>query len=239
MALPYGPHATERRTAWQRLPVAARTCVRCGRMPRMRPIILILFLSACSGVQGIPVAPRPPAFNPVLDSPITTGQPGYIGSPERAPRGTDKRVLPPTREPGIWAADKSKGAPVSVVVGGVTILLPSLEDLDPTPALECARRLKAGADLDGGVVQKALNSMAANERRCLVATAFLKCLHDRTALEGEDAPREWRLGMMAAIADATAVHGTVCSEESFTPGVMARAKQWSDAERAAVKRGLN
>lgn len=85
----------------------------------MKRFLLLLLLSACSGGpptlygQGVPVAPirtLPPTWDTssTMDAPHTVGQPGYIGSTERAPRGTDKRVLPPTKEAGIWASDSER-----------------------------------------------------------------------------------------------------------------------------------
>jgi len=70
-------------------------------------LLLILLLSACAANQSaFPVAPP---FSPVLDAPVTVGQPGYVGELERAPRSPHKRVLPQTpetrKEAGIWAAN--------------------------------------------------------------------------------------------------------------------------------------
>lgn len=45
----------------------------------MTRLVVLLWASAALA-QGVPVAPRAPAFNPALDAPITVGQPGH-GSP--------------------------------------------------------------------------------------------------------------------------------------------------------------
>jgi len=112
----------------------------------MRAIVLTLFLTVgCSGVQGVPMAPRAPSFSPTLDAPITVGQPGYIGTPEQAPRGTDKRVLPPTKEPGIWASDGELRAAASAAsdkpyIGPVEIPFPDDADSESkkAPTSVCA-----------------------------------------------------------------------------------------------------
>lgn len=83
---------------------------------------LLLLLTSCSGVQGIPVAPRPPAFSPVTDAPITIGQPGT------QPRGVaiepnpkPSRALPESPEtrrgPGIWASKEPETDPTISVLG--------------------------------------------------------------------------------------------------------------------------
>lgn len=81
-------------------------------MLRLLPILLLAacFSSAPSHrelhdgapMRTTPVEPR------ITYAPNGTGLPEYWGQPEakQYPRGTDKRVLPPTREPGIWASDE-------------------------------------------------------------------------------------------------------------------------------------
>lgn len=78
----------------------------------------LLSLAACASDGAAPATynqmapapvvrlpPRPPSYSPTRAVPSTTPMPGYIGVPEDAPRGTDKRWLPPTKESGIWASD--------------------------------------------------------------------------------------------------------------------------------------
>lgn len=155
----------------------------------MKPIVLfLLLLSACASPgptqygQGIPVAPRAPTFSPITDSPITTGQPGYLGPMEGLPRSPHARVLPQTpetmREPGLWASS----APTSsgdVLVLGVPIPLTSEPSQDPSSAhmRRCALEL---ALLTTGTRPSELDRIiGAESRRCLAATAQRACMDYR------------------------------------------------------------
>lgn len=98
----------------------------------MKHLLPLAFLiSACAAPptlygQGVPVAPRAPAFNSVTDAPITIGQPGHIAQPKIYPRGTDRRVLPPTKEPTIFASDR----PMASSASDDSFLLPYMVGVD-------------------------------------------------------------------------------------------------------------
>lgn len=147
----------------------------------MRPILFVLFLSACSSGaptlygQGMPVAPRPPAFSPTLDAPITVGQPGYIGPPEWAPRGTDKRVLPPTREPGIWASDSLPRSTGEPKILGVPIPFPpdTKAEADKEPTRLCASIMNDAVKRI--IPDQALASFPAPWLPCLAAMLHKEC----------------------------------------------------------------
>ncbi|MFP2963363.1 hypothetical protein ACLEPN_37825 [Myxococcus sp. 1LA] len=75
--------------------------------------LVCLLLSACAGPDAYertavrpPPPTRAPRHNPAEDAPHTKGQPGYVDSAGRhVPRGKDRRHLPPSERPGIWASD--------------------------------------------------------------------------------------------------------------------------------------
>lgn len=120
-----------------------------------RSLLFVVLIAACSSptpsrygqmAPGMSPPPRAPVFNPVTDAPITTGQPGYAGEPRNYPRGTDKRVLPPAKEPGIWAAKPSYDDPL---VLDWNIPLPEKDE-------EAAERIKRCTDTMKGGTAKIL-----------------------------------------------------------------------------------
>lgn len=140
-------------------------------------ILLLLLLSGC--VQGVPMPPRAPSFSPTLDAPITVGQPGYIGSPEERPRGTDKRVLPPTREPGIWASDgelKGSGEIETPVILGINIPVPVDDGGKPDYrfANQCAELTHE--TFKDPTLKTPAQRLRYEERECLAARIYDMCV---------------------------------------------------------------
>jgi hypothetical protein len=144
-------------------------------------ILFLLFLVGCSGVQGVPMPPRAPSFSPVLDAPITTGQPGFVGSPKEVPRGTDRRVLPPTREPGIWASDGPTKASAEDEPphddGDEWFARLEPDEMPTTP--RCRREL-AGAVIRLGK-QSQREQLPKTPRSCLTARLYLHCANRELA----------------------------------------------------------
>ncbi|WP_224240828.1 DUF6310 domain-containing protein [Hyalangium gracile] len=70
-------------------------------------VAVAVVVAGCATSQGEPEtyawAPVRPPATPGTGLP-TRGQPGQV-RPQPLPRSPHKRVLPPTREPGLWAAD--------------------------------------------------------------------------------------------------------------------------------------
>lgn len=171
-------------------------------MTRSRPLrwlsmwpLVYMALVACAGSglpreyrQGAVVAPRAPVFNPTLDAPVTTGQPGHV-APAKMPRSPYGRVLPETpetrKEPGIWAGNVER-LPVTPVIGGVQIPFPdgAEDDAAQNPTRVCA--LSIGAvlnDVQGGVGASLL-ALPAGARECMAARLFATCAttyHQRLA----------------------------------------------------------
>lgn len=147
----------------------------------------LLLLLACSApprqyAQGVPVAPRPPAFDPVTDSPVTIGQPGYVGPVENLPRSPYGRVLPETPEtrrgPGLWAV-KGEGDIdwVHLRIVDVGFAMPVVEPGDPSERI--ARMCEAGlgktAPQDARLAG-AIKMLTPEDRRCLVMMVYRACI---------------------------------------------------------------
>lgn len=128
--------------------------------------------------QGVPVAPRAPVFSPTLDAPITVGQPGYVGPAESLPRSPHHRVLPPTREPGLWAGDRS--VPTVATEDFQLVLDVALPLPDPVERPEdlvhvAACRVDILKRLDAFGMMNAAKALVRPERRCLVARLYDVC----------------------------------------------------------------
>jgi hypothetical protein len=158
-------------------------------------LLSLLSLAACASqgptqyAQGVPVAPRAPAFTPTFDAPITVGQPGYVGPVENLPRSPYSRVLPETpetrKEPGIWAADKPRddGPP-----GWKTrpplildVMLPLESDTDPAHEAAYHRQARACAIVADTTLrslfeESELFSVTLDERACLAAMLYQHCV---------------------------------------------------------------
>lgn len=146
---------------------------------------IVLVLAGCASqhptqyAQGIPMAPSAPAFSPTLDAPIVVGQPGYVGTTENLPRSPHKRELPPTKEPGIWAADAAKAQipsdHIMPMIKGIRLPLPSGEDYVPPthPAAACATW--ANARLGPDEIHDKVSLLTYEQTRCMAALLYAKC----------------------------------------------------------------
>jgi hypothetical protein len=84
----------------------------CSALRQAVAVAIAVVLAGCATSQEAPEtyawAPvRPPAV-PGTGLP-TPGQPGQV-RPQSLPRSPHKRVLPPTREPGLWAGDAPRAS---------------------------------------------------------------------------------------------------------------------------------
>lgn len=153
--------------------------------------ILLLCLCACSSGaptiygQGVPGPATRPAFAPPGSTPAgrgapVVGQPGFSGAPR--PRGTDERVLPPTREPGIWASDSEPRASGTysqdreVVVFDFLPALPlAADESEKEKARTCTQLIRSATDytpyLAGGVFR-----ISVELRHCMLARLYLECV---------------------------------------------------------------
>lgn len=144
--------------------------------------LLILLLSACAtssteyrqGAPGVP-AVRPPAMRPGYGAPML-GQPGVTAP--GVPRSPHNRVLPPTKEPGLWAADapRASGTDDAPTLYGIVLPFPegATSDEDRAITRACARDL---VDVSEGLNFNIL--VPQNFRpagvQCLAARLYLAC----------------------------------------------------------------
>jgi hypothetical protein len=121
----------------------------------------------------------------VTDSPITIGQPGYGPGarvvPQPNPRPT--RLLPPTREPGIWATSEpdatrpnDDGKPAPLVL---EVRLP-YEDFQYNPkdrehVRDCAK--KGDEALRAVLTPAQISDLTKTERECLAMAMYALCGH--------------------------------------------------------------
>lgn len=170
--------------------------------------------------------PRAPSFSPALDAPITVGQPGFVGSPEELPRGTDKRVLPPTREPGIWASDGEPKAVQDLTpprLMGVLLPFPPAPD-DPKEghfARTCASKFNELIDLHR-VAQQAAR-LPAGVRNCIAANLYQRCIagllkiHNAAAATGDVYAPAFAADLRAYLPVTAAFVGRMCDGSRWPP----------------------
>jgi hypothetical protein len=164
-------------------------------MPLLLLLLLpLLLIAGCASPgrelqRGSAVAPPPPPVRPGHGAPVV-GQPGQQ-SPE-LPRSPHHRVLPPSREPGLWAGDEPRagrsGPQAEPVLLGVT--LPGLPitdtEKDVGPARACVAMWNDA--LPGTRLAAKVNALRPAEKQCMVALMFRDCA--RVIEELDDASRE-------------------------------------------------
>lgn len=105
------------------------------------------------------------------------GQPGYVGPVENLPHGTDRRVLPPTKEPGIWASDSELKAVSSAGPAIFDVLLPlppRASDREIENVARCARGMTRFLNERPGAVD--ILALTLEERACLAARLYQHCV---------------------------------------------------------------
>lgn len=163
----------------------------------MRTALLAVFLLSCAAPSGrtyrdgVPVE-RAPVFVTPGYAPAGAGLPEYMPTAERetVPRGKDRRVLPPSREPGIWASDsepRASAEPFDGTVAGVS--LPIAREMNTVEGLtqvaQCGLSLIDAAQR--GKVMQRLERLPLETRRCLVAQMYRQCMATREqASSGSD-----------------------------------------------------
>lgn len=200
--------------------------------------LLLLALCACAGPprtyrQGAPMAP---AFSPMEDAPHTLGQPGYV-EPSGIPRSPYIRVLPPTKEPGLWASSAPRTVPAVRLIGEVLALDTDPQE-DTAPAISCALRAQAVFETDEALAERVL-SISSEARGCLAALVLLECLAFDHAVQKEDMRKREQGGeimlrkdtaretALRVLADRASRHVTrLCSDDVLGAATRA-AHEWS------------
>lgn len=130
--------------------------------------------------DGVEVAPAA-EFAPPGYAPAGAGLPEYVPGPPvpMVERGRDRRVLPPTRDPGIWASDGPTHVDVEdLKVLGVQLLLPDSVyengEGDVGPALFCAKHWNKVVNTDAARWLREIKDETL--RKCLVAFMNEECV---------------------------------------------------------------
>jgi hypothetical protein len=187
----------------------------------MRYLILLL-LASCSTHphpdyhRGAGVRPAPAPVRPGVGAPVL-GQPGYIG-PE-VPRAPHGRVLPPTRDPGLWAvAQPAMAAPnpwddSDPILIGVHLPEPDEnESLAPLMMTQRKRCAYLGNTLfTMKMSPEDLVGASRDVRACLAAQAWYLCaLSDLEDLKGP----QWR-GMKTKSSIEKALRKNLADADGF------------------------
>jgi hypothetical protein len=157
-----------------------------------RPILLLLFLLSllpdARAQAVISPPPRPPAVRPVVnppDFPTPGATPAGAGLPgERVPnsiapavsRSPNKRLLPTSSEPGLWAADGAPHAVAPPRLFGVDLVFPdAAKDLfERDEAFICLSTMTRAAQTTG--TEALIMRAPPFARRCMATQAFAFCL---------------------------------------------------------------
>ncbi len=159
-------------------------------------LLAVVFLTACSNAPqrriyycdgAVDVCP-PEAFTHPGYAPAGAGLPEYMPVDEvpKAERGKDRRVLPPTREPGIWASDgdetramakRDRADQIPVYVAGVKVQLP--RDRSTAAVRSCADIVSRALTESGAA--PTLASWNADVQQCEVLRMVENCLARRGA----------------------------------------------------------
>lgn len=157
-------------------------------------LALLLLLSACSTTpraykQAVRPAPAPVARPPIYTPGYSPGPVDPAHAPAGAgashgslpmpgagvPRSPNKRVLPPTSEPGVWAADGAPKASAPPRIFGVEI--PFMVDAHgntlPGDTAWCAKTVTEAAD--AAKLRDRVEGYPPDARACMAALAYLHC----------------------------------------------------------------
>lgn len=139
--------------------------------------LLLLALAACSGPSHLHYPPANPA--PTYTPPGTgLPMPSFPGPGVRnIPRSPHKRVLPPSKEPGLWSADRPKAsiiAPAPTLLG-TTLPVP---DAAKTPYISHSLSgcIEAAGELVGApVFFTRIDALREDERKCFAGLLYSRC----------------------------------------------------------------
>lgn len=186
-----------------------------------RRVVLLsmwLVLSGCatSGQSreyhdGMPVRAAPVFVTPGY-TPAGAGLPEYMpgmNAPPAAPRGKDRRVLPPTRELGVWAADgdETRAAKAGDVlpVSISDVVLPfsptATTATERAPTKRCAYSMNIALSMTGD--HPAVRALSPEQiKTCLAARLYQYCsvmMSTKADREGSSSAERWKATMTAAV----------------------------------------
>jgi hypothetical protein len=222
--LVFGEHTA---STWAIVPsVKCRAYVRCGwyttRMTRR--LLPLLLLMACSGPaeyrRGTMPAPPPAPLRPGVGAP-TMGQPGSLTQPP--PRSPNKRVLPPSNEPGLYSADRPRASnsaetEAAPILYGIELPVPEKAGaVARFHAAMCARSLEDATRAAGKA--RLVEGLSRQQKACLALQLQDLCLLTVRGL----LPQAQRSGLDALVDMTHAAVERECVGVAYGKGVMQKA----------------
>lgn len=187
----------------------------------------------------VPQFPRP-SHTPAGAGASAIGQPWQSPGPPRSP---NRRILPPSPEPGLWAADEKEDVTragqddIPAAIAGVK--LPSPRKGSTADTRRCA--ISMGKALAEANLYWAMNKLHPGARECVAARLFEYCairrafqLHNKLTAAGIESSRaldrrEETVGVAVAFARR------VCNEETYPREASAifnaAADKWTELNR--------
>lgn len=178
--------------------------------------------------RGTPTAPAPAPVRPGVGAPIY--DPQHKPLPPQ-PQPKPKRLLPPTREPGIWAVEeddrspekKAERGPDRFVFGMGLPFIPGYEEdeFEQVLVFKCAQKIE---DLINKSDRKITwLGLSVDEKFCSLARLYEFCAYKSRAwkddLEKTKVADGWDVVFNKQIESAGAFKGRVCVKGSDTPKV--------------------
>lgn len=124
---------------------------------------------------------QPPSYPGQTHTPAGTGLYRPESGPAKVERSPNQRVLPATREPGVWAADGDPALMAGQIYGWdvLGVRMPVPENCDRREkwiwSQACANRLRNTVNGAPDLLRR-VTGLAKSERECLLAALFYSCL---------------------------------------------------------------
>jgi hypothetical protein len=192
-------------------------------------LLLFLLIAGCASPgrelrRGTIVTPPPPALRPGHGAP-QVGQPGL--QPQEYPRSPHRRLLPPTREPGLWEGDEPRASHAEPQdKPELTKAAPQREALRATNEAEAKDeefvRVEASAEASGE------SPNCDGQSHHVISRPIAKALEDHRTLRGLYEPRDERF---VAKAKDKASH---CGYQEWHRKVDAEVVSWLERNRNAT-----
>lgn len=211
-------------------------------MTRFLPFLLVLLCGCASspttyrqGAPGFaPVAPAPAYAPPGAGAPMV-GQPGQQGAPE-VPRSPHKRVLPATKEPGLWASDSSAASNLPAVprIVGVDLPFPpgATKDEEKYIARTCGQEMSRVVQGLRTLNKWDVTGLSLEERRCIAARLYEHCASGRRTLfeQAIDSDRAAAVDKEVLLVMEVAVKSTDRTAKKFVETACASVQKAEDVE---------
>lgn len=194
--------------------------------------VLLVCLVGCAANQSAIPFPEPAL------TPTGTGLPEFTitgdAQPERPALSPNKRILPPSKEPGVWAADGDPtlaGPKIGVILAATIIRFPDeLETVDERAPVEfCAASMERA--IGRWVRGLTLGVLSSSERECLAARLLLHCANELDKRPGTRGEQEGRAkARLFAIEYKIAKCGSGIGSDTVQTAVETTVLQWQRGE---------